>query len=75
MITKLHLTLTVRAANVSLYCRRAEMHQSTIRLRFALVLEAYCRGCGAFIKCLHRQVDALDKLTKLSNLLKAEREV
>lgn len=51
------------------------MHQSTIRLRFALMLEAYCRGCGAFIKCLHRQVDALDKLTKLSNLLKAEREV
>ncbi len=39
------------------------------------MLEAYCRGCGAYLKSLNRQVEALDKLTKLTDLLKTEREV
>lgn len=49
------------------------MHNPSIRLRFGLILEAYGRGCGAYLKALNRQVEALDKLTKLSETLKMER--
>ena len=48
------------------------MHQTSIRLRFGLILEAYCRGCGPYLKNLARQVEALDKLGKLSEMLKHE---
>lgn len=48
------------------------MHQISIRLRFGLVLEAYCRGCGPYLKMLSQQVEALDKLTKLTDTLKTE---
>jgi len=48
------------------------MHQISIRLRFGLILEAYCRGCGNYLKTLAQQVEALDKLTKLTDTLKAE---
>ena len=51
---------------------RSEMHQISIRLRFGLILEAYCRGCGNYLKTLAQQVEALDKLTKLTDTLKAE---
>lgn len=51
------------------------MHQAAIRLRFGLITEAYCRGCGAYLKSLCRQVEALDKLAKLSDSVKLEREV
>ena len=39
------------------------------------MLEAFCRGCGAYLKSLNRQVEALEKLTKLTDMLKCEREV
>lgn len=48
------------------------MHQTSIRLRFGLILEAYCRGCGPYIKMMSQQVEALDKLTKLTDMLKTE---
>ena len=51
---------------------RSEMHQTSIRLRFGLILEAYCRGCGQFLKTLSRQVEALDKLTKLTDMIISE---
>ena len=51
------------------------MHQVSIRLRFGLILEAYSRGCGAYLKSLCRQVEALEKLVKLTDSLKMEREV
>lgn len=50
------------------------MHTSE-RLRFALILEAYCRGCGSYIKPLIRQVDALEKLTNLTDQLKQKADV
>jgi len=50
------------------------MH-TTERRRFGLILEAYCRACGSYLHSLIRQVDALDKLTKLTDQLKGEREV
>ncbi|KAL8601662.1 hypothetical protein ACOMHN_033838 [Nucella lapillus] len=37
-----------------------------------LILEAFCRGCGHYLKVLSQQVEALDKLTKLTDTLKAE---
>ena len=51
------------------------MHQIPIRLRFGLVLEAYCRGCGTYLRSICRQVGALEKLTTLTDSLKAERDV
>ena len=45
------------------------------RQRFGLILEAYCRGCGSYLKSLIKQVDALDKLTKLTDQVKSEKEV
>lgn len=45
------------------------------RRRFGLILEAYCRGCGSYLKSLVKQVDALDKLTKLTDQVKSEKEV
>ncbi|KAK3592456.1 hypothetical protein CHS0354_001576 [Potamilus streckersoni] len=51
---------------------KSEMDQSSIRIRFGLVLEAFCRGCGFFLRTLSRQVEALDKLTKLTCMLKTE---
>ncbi|XP_067951586.1 phosphatidylinositol 4,5-bisphosphate 3-kinase catalytic subunit alpha isoform-like isoform X2 [Watersipora subatra] len=52
---------------------KSEMHTAE-RKRFGLILEAYCRGCGSYLKSLIRQVDALDKLTKLTDQLKTERD-
>lgn len=51
---------------------KSEIHNTSIQLRFGLVLEAFCRGCGSNLKMLLRQVEALDKLTKLTNMIKNE---
>ena len=51
------------------------MHVTTVRLRFGLILEAYCRSCGTYLHSLCRQVEAIDKLIKLSDMLKEEKEV
>lgn len=53
---------------------RSEMHQTTKRLRFGLILEAYCRSCGSYLRFLCQQVEAIEKLTKLSEMLKLEKE-
>ena len=55
-------------------CRSA-MHVTTVRLRFGLILEAYCRSCGTYLQSLCRQVEAIEKLIKLSDMLKEEKEV
>ncbi|KAI8795508.1 phosphatidylinositol 4 5-bisphosphate 3-kinase catalytic subunit alpha isoform-like isoform X2 [Biomphalaria glabrata] len=61
-----------RIGNAFFWHLKSEMHQTSTRLRFGLILEAYCRGCGPYIKNLAQQVEALDKLTKLSDMLKHE---
>ena len=38
--------------------------------RFGLLLEAFCRGLGPYLKDLIKQVEALDKLTTLTFSLK-----
>ncbi|KAH9490074.1 Phosphatidylinositol 4,5-bisphosphate 3-kinase catalytic subunit alpha isoform [Bulinus truncatus] len=64
--------LSQRIGNAFFWHLKSEMHQTSIRLRFGLILEAYCRGCGPYLKNLAQQVEALDKLTKLSDMLKHE---
>lgn len=61
-----------RIGNAFFWHLKSEMHQINVRLRFGLILEAYLRGCGNYIKTLSQQVEALDKLTKLTDTLKAE---
>ena len=60
------------------------MHHINLRVRFGLILEAYCRGSGGsggtggsdpHLKSLVRQVEAVEKLTKLTDSLKSEKEV
>ncbi|CAG5126160.1 unnamed protein product, partial [Candidula unifasciata] len=64
--------LSQRIGTMFFWHLKSEMHQTSIRLRFGLILEAYCRGCGPYLKNLAKQVEALDKLTKLSDMLKHE---
>ena len=35
---------------------RSEMHNKTVSRRFGLLLEAFCRACGMYLKHLNRQV-------------------
>ena len=51
------------------------MHHTPIRMRFGLILEAHCRGLGPYLNTLVRQVEAIEKLTKLTDALKDEKEV
>ncbi|XP_059152563.1 phosphatidylinositol 4,5-bisphosphate 3-kinase catalytic subunit alpha isoform-like [Physella acuta] len=64
--------LSQRIGNAFFWHLKSEMHQTSVRLRFGLILEAYCRACGPYLKHLTQQVEALDKLTKLSDMLKHE---
>ena len=43
-------------------------------MRFGLVLEAYCRGLCGHLKDLNKQVEALEKLTMLTDTLKERRD-
>ncbi|CAH8438077.1 unnamed protein product [Schistosoma turkestanicum] len=49
---------------------RSELHLPDVRLRFSLILEAFCRGCGPLLILLSRQVTALNRLEALSTRLK-----
>ena len=49
---------------------KSELHSPAHFVRFGLLLEAFCRGLGPFLKKLIKQVEALDKLTKLTDSLK-----
>ena len=53
---------------------KAEMNNASISQRFGILLEAYCRGIGGHLKSLIRQVEALEKLTKLTDALKVKRD-
>ncbi|KAL3320220.1 Phosphatidylinositol 4,5-bisphosphate 3-kinase catalytic subunit alpha isoform [Cichlidogyrus casuarinus] len=45
---------------------RSEIEVEEAMLRFSLFLEAFCRGCGPFLQCLKRQVDAIRILGTIS---------
>lgn len=50
------------------------MHDPAVATRFGLMLEAYCRGVGSHLKSIIRQVEALEKLTKLTDILKERKD-
>ena len=58
---------------MSVYCNslllRSEMHLATVSVRFGLMLEAFCRGCGQYMKELSDQLTALNKMKQLSDRL------
>ena len=45
------------------------MHDPTTSVRFGCLLEALCRGSGAYLRALSREVVALGKLKDLSELV------
>ncbi|MBN3312706.1 PK3CA kinase, partial [Atractosteus spatula] len=53
---------------------KSEMHNKTVSRRFGLLLEAFCRGCGMYLKHLNRQVEAMEKLINLTDTLKQEKK-
>uniref|UniRef100_A0A671TP76 Phosphatidylinositol-4,5-bisphosphate 3-kinase catalytic subunit alpha n=1 Tax=Sparus aurata TaxID=8175 RepID=A0A671TP76_SPAAU len=53
---------------------KSEMHNKTVSQRFGLLLEAYCRACGMYLKHLSRQVEAMEKLINLTDILKQEKK-
>lgn len=53
---------------------RSEMHEPLLALRFGLLLEAFCRGIGSYLKIINRQVEALEKLTILTDALKERKD-
>lgn len=57
---------------------RSEMHVKTISVRFGLMLEAYCRGAGQYMKELSEQLTALNKMKhatdKLQTMKKSKTE-
>lgn len=53
---------------------RSEMHQPEVQVRFGLLLEAFCRGCGPLRTILVQQCAALDKLGLLSEHLKKQQK-
>lgn len=50
---------------------KSEIHVPSVRLRFILILEAYCRGNIWHIKLLIRQNEALLKMKTLSDIVKS----
>ncbi|CDW55785.1 phosphatidylinositol 4,5 bisphosphate 3 kinase [Trichuris trichiura] len=53
---------------------RVELGHNPSCTLFALLLEAYCRGVGVYLKSLVRQVNAVEKLTTLSAAVKESKE-
>eukprot|EP00040_Diaphanoeca_grandis_P031058 m.185002 g.185002 ORF g.185002 m.185002 type:complete len:1048 (-) comp32214_c7_seq1:67-3210(-) len=51
---------------------RSEMHLPEAQLRYGLLLEAYCRGCGGHLKTMQIQVDCLNKLERYALQIKAK---
>lgn len=65
---------SVCLCNMRACLRRSEMHNKTVSRRFGLLLEAFCRACGMYLKHLNRQVEAMDKLVNLTDTLKQEKK-
>lgn len=45
---------------------RSEMHLPEAQLRYGLLLEAYCRGCGGNMVIMQRQLDGMKSLTQMA---------
>ena len=53
---------------------KSEISSPNLFVRFGILLEAYCRGQGSYLKHLNRQVGALDKLIKLTDQIKSNND-
>ena len=51
---------------------RAEMHLPELSVRYGILLEAYCRGAGAYTQQLDLQIRALKKMKQLSDNLQTQ---
>ncbi|EDQ90091.1 PI3K-CA alpha [Monosiga brevicollis MX1] len=49
---------------------RSEIHNPECGVRFGLLLEAYCRGCGSHFPDLHAQVQVLNQMEDIADTLK-----
>lgn len=49
---------------------KSELQTQALIVRFGLLLEGFCRGLGPYLKDLNKQVEANDKLTKLTDSIK-----
>lgn len=47
------------------------MHLPTVSVRFGLMLEAFCRGCGQYMKELSDQLTALNKMKQVTDRLQS----
>ena len=47
------------------------MHLPTVSVRFGLMLEAFCRGCGQYMKELSDQLTSLNKMKQVSDSLQS----
>jgi phosphatidylinositol-4,5-bisphosphate 3-kinase len=53
---------------------RSEMDLPEVSVRFGLMLEAYCRGCGSYRDDLTKQFAALDAMRQISSSLQKAKE-
>nr|ACT98281.1 pi3k-like protein [Schmidtea mediterranea] len=53
---------------------KSEMHNESIKIYFALMLEAFCRGYLNFMTVIKPQSIGIEKLVEISRILKAQRE-
>ena len=51
---------------------RAEMHLPELSVRYGILLEAYCRGAGAYTQQLDLQIRALKKMKQLTDNLQTQ---
>lgn len=58
-----------RSSHVYDFPCRSEMHLATVSVRFGLMLEAFCRGCGHYMKELSDQYKALNKMKQMTDKL------
>lgn len=54
--------LVIGATVACVSADRSEMHNKTVSRRFGLLLEAFCRACGMYLKHLNRQVSKHTRL-------------
>lgn len=50
------------------------MQVPSVSVRFGLILEAYCRGSREHITILLKQLECLEKLKKISELVREKRD-
>ena len=71
MVPALYVAVPILSSmlHVCNYLCRAEMDLPAVSVRFGLMLEAYCRGCGSYRNDLNKQYVALDAMRQISSNL------